>query len=104
MGFIVPDGCSIRAGTEWRQWQVGKCIVFDDSFEHEVRPLCGSLQLGSPPTPRERTVLSIFLPWHAQVKHEGEGVRVVLLMNFWHPELPRERWGPVVPQSQYGVA
>jgi hypothetical protein len=37
MGFIVPDGCSIRAGTEWREWQVGKCIVFDDSFEHEVR-------------------------------------------------------------------
>jgi len=51
MGFIVPDGCSIRAGTEWRQWQVGKCIVFDDSFEHEVRTYTPPLRI------RRRSVL-----------------------------------------------
>lgn len=102
MGFIVPDGCSIRAGTEWREWQVGKCIVFDDSFEHEVRP---PLRIGAARFSTRRVIergrrLCVF----TQVKHEGQGVRVVLLMNFWHPELPRERWGPVLPQSQYGVA
>ena len=40
----------------------------------------------------------------AQVKHEGEGVRVVLLMNFWHPDLPRDKWGPIAPQSRYAMA
>lgn len=28
--------CRIRVGEEWRGWQTGKCLVFDDSFEHEV--------------------------------------------------------------------
>ena len=36
MGLIIPDGVSIRVGEETRTWQEGKCIVFDDSFEHEV--------------------------------------------------------------------
>jgi aspartate beta-hydroxylase len=26
----------IRVGDEIRTWETGKCIVFDDSFEHEV--------------------------------------------------------------------
>lgn len=40
-----------------REWKEGECIVFDDSWEHEV--------------------------WH-----KGDVDRVVLLINFWHPELP----------------
>ncbi len=31
-----PDGCRIRVGSETRSWEEGKCLVFDDSFEHEV--------------------------------------------------------------------
>ena len=27
----------IRVGGTWRKWSVGEAIVFDDSFEHEVR-------------------------------------------------------------------
>ena len=35
----------IRAGDETRTWQEGKCIVFDDSWEHEVRAV--GLAVGS---------------------------------------------------------
>lgn len=61
LGIVVPPGCSIRCGSEWREWQEGECLVFDDSWEHEVR-------------------------------HAGDSDRIVLLINFWHPELePHER-------------
>ena len=54
--MVIPPGCSIRAGDEWREWAEGECVVFDDSWEHEVR-------------------------------HDGASDRVVLLINFWHPDL-----------------
>lgn len=56
LALVVPDGCSIRVGDEVRNWDEGRCLVFDDSFEHEV--------------------------WN-----RGEGTRIVLLVDFWHPEL-----------------
>jgi aspartate beta-hydroxylase len=37
LGLRVPPGASIRVGSEQLSWAEGKCIVFDDSFEHEVR-------------------------------------------------------------------
>ncbi|CAE7311042.1 Asph [Symbiodinium sp. CCMP2456] len=37
LGLKVPPGCAIRVGHEWRTWAEGRCLVFDDSFEHEVR-------------------------------------------------------------------
>jgi aspartate beta-hydroxylase len=36
LGLRVPTGVSIRVGEEERSWQEGGCLVFDDSFEHEV--------------------------------------------------------------------
>jgi len=36
LGLVVPDGCEFRVGSESRRWREGKCLVFDDSFEHEV--------------------------------------------------------------------
>ena len=36
LGLRVPDGCRIRVGDEVRSWREGECLVFDDSFEHEV--------------------------------------------------------------------
>jgi aspartate beta-hydroxylase len=33
----VPDGdCAIRVGDETRRWQEGKCLVFDDYYDHEA--------------------------------------------------------------------
>ncbi|MCS6812532.1 MAG: aspartyl/asparaginyl beta-hydroxylase domain-containing protein [Cyanobacteria bacterium] len=36
MGLTVPENCGIRVGNETRTWQEGKCIVFDDTVEHEA--------------------------------------------------------------------
>jgi len=36
LGLCVPRGAAMRVGTEMRFWQEGKCLVFDDSWEHEV--------------------------------------------------------------------
>ena len=57
--LIHKGGARIRVGTEWRTWEQGKAIIFDDSWEHEVI-------------------------------HTGDDVRVVLIMDIWHPELPSE--------------
>ncbi len=40
LGLMVPDAperCWIRVGDEVRSWQEGRGLVFDDTFEHEVR-------------------------------------------------------------------
>jgi aspartyl/asparaginyl beta-hydroxylase (cupin superfamily) len=36
LGLAVPPGCTLRVGDETRQWQEGRCLVFDDSYEHEA--------------------------------------------------------------------
>lgn len=36
LGVLVPDGCRFRVATETRAWEQGKCLLFDDSFEHEA--------------------------------------------------------------------
>jgi aspartyl/asparaginyl beta-hydroxylase (cupin superfamily) len=36
MGLIVPEGSVIRVGSEQRAWKEGVCLVFDDTYEHEV--------------------------------------------------------------------
>jgi len=36
LGLLVPPGCSLRVGDEERAWEEGKCMVFDDTIEHEA--------------------------------------------------------------------
>jgi hypothetical protein len=37
LGIQVPEGdCAIRVGRETRAWEEGRCLVFDDHFEHEA--------------------------------------------------------------------
>lgn len=37
LGLIIPgDECGIRVGAETRHWEAGKCLVFDDTLEHEA--------------------------------------------------------------------
>jgi aspartyl/asparaginyl beta-hydroxylase (cupin superfamily) len=48
--------CQIRVGTYWHHWDPGKILLFDDSFEHEVRN----------DTDEERIVLLLRL-WHPQL-------------------------------------
>ena len=34
--LVIPRGCGIRVGRETRSWEEGRCLIFDDTFEHEV--------------------------------------------------------------------
>jgi aspartate beta-hydroxylase len=37
LGIKIPDGdCGLKVGGETRRWQEGRCLVFDDSLEHEA--------------------------------------------------------------------
>jgi len=65
LGLVVPQGARIRVGPEWGGWEEGKCMFFDDSYEHEI-------------------------------VHDGDQMRIVLLIRFWHPELPEDRWLPTL--------
>ena len=36
LGLKVPEDCAIRVAGEARRWEEGQCLVFDDSYEHDV--------------------------------------------------------------------
>jgi aspartate beta-hydroxylase len=36
LGLVIPPDSVLRVGSEVKSWQEGKCLVFDDSFEHEA--------------------------------------------------------------------
>jgi ornithine lipid ester-linked acyl 2-hydroxylase len=36
LALIVPENCALRVGPETRAWEPGKCLVFDDTTEHEA--------------------------------------------------------------------
>lgn len=36
LGLDVPDQCGLRVGSESRRWEPGRCLVFDDTSEHEA--------------------------------------------------------------------
>jgi hypothetical protein len=37
LAIKIPEGdCAIRVGEQTRQWREGRCLVFDDYFEHEA--------------------------------------------------------------------
>ncbi|XP_016311159.1 aspartyl/asparaginyl beta-hydroxylase-like isoform X2 [Sinocyclocheilus anshuiensis] len=37
LGLVIPSkGCRIRCTNQTREWEEGKVLIFDDSFEHEV--------------------------------------------------------------------
>ena len=62
--LVVPPGCcSIRVGGETRPYREGELLVFDDSYEHEV--------------------------WNTS----ATDVRIVLLIRFWHPDVPPSEYG-----------
>ncbi|MEO6925485.1 MAG: aspartyl/asparaginyl beta-hydroxylase domain-containing protein [Rhodanobacter sp.] len=54
--LIVPPDCAIRVGGVEHAWQEGRCVTFDDTWEHEA--------------------------WN----RSGQ-VRVVLIVDSWHPDL-----------------
>lgn len=37
LGLIVPDGCTLRVADQTQHWKEGRCLAFQDAFEHEAR-------------------------------------------------------------------
>jgi beta-hydroxylase len=36
LSLVVPPGCRLRVAAETRTWQEGRCLIFDDTVEHEA--------------------------------------------------------------------
>ena len=53
LGIRIPKGAGIRVGNETREWSEGRCLLFEDSFEHSVWN----------PSPVRRIVLIVDF-WH----------------------------------------
>ena len=59
--LVVPEGqCRLRVGDETRIVEEGKCMIFDDSFEHEA--------------------------WN----DDSKTTRIVLILDVWHPDLKKK--------------
>ncbi len=71
LGLIVPDGCEMRVGAGTRTWEEGKCLVFDDSYEHEVTNR----------SDHSRAVL-LLDTWHPDLS-EAERQALAFLMRSW---------------------
>ena len=84
--LIVPPNCGIRVGTEMRSWEEGKCIVFDDTFEHEAWNR----------SDRTRVVLifDIWNPMLTEAERVGLGRAVEALGDFNRRHGGRQGWEP----------
>lgn len=58
-GIEIPDGCGLRVNGETVGWESGRCLVFEDSFEHEVWNT----------SEKRRTILVIDI-WHPDLSQE----------------------------------
>ena len=82
LGLEVPEACGVRVGGIVGGWQEGRCIVFDDSFRHEVWN----------DSDRRRLVLVLDL-WHPDLSDDE-----VALLSGLHRygaasgSIPREYW------------
>ena len=66
--LIVPPDCGIRVGSETRGWEEGKCVVFDDTFEHEAWNKSGQTR-----------VVLIFDAWNPYLTAaERDGMRIAI--------------------------
>ena len=67
--LVLPGDCAIRVGNETRSWEEGKCLIFDDSFQHEAWNRSGQ--------PRVVLIADI---WHPEM-HEHERAAVVAVID-----------------------
>ena len=36
LGLVIPPDCALRVGDDVQAWENGKCLIFDDTAEHEA--------------------------------------------------------------------
>jgi aspartyl/asparaginyl beta-hydroxylase (cupin superfamily) len=66
--------CGLRVGSTSRTWQRGRCLLFDDAFDHEA------WNYGS----RDRTVLIVDV-WHPDLSEDE-----VILLEALHGQVVRQ--------------
>lgn len=81
-GISIPENCCIRVDSEIVHWQEGRCIFFDDSFEHEVWNR----------SRQERIVLIIDV-WHPDLTEEERWAIETLALGSKHIRSYREAVG-----------
>eukprot|EP00457_Paulinella_chromatophora_P011420 gb/GEZN01011560.1/.p1 GENE.gb/GEZN01011560.1/~~gb/GEZN01011560.1/.p1 ORF type:complete len:292 (-),score=29.94 gb/GEZN01011560.1/:247-1122(-) len=112
--LFVPDelthDCGMRVGNEMVTWEEGKCIIFDDSFEHETwnlrrkdmeaqretadkevsKPRSSSSDREKVDAKRVKEDAEATALGHGEIDDDADrkaGRRVVLLFDVWHPDL-----------------
>ena len=65
--LIVPNGCRLRVGNEWREWEEGKLLIFDDTIEHEA------VNQGD-----SRRVVLLFEVWRPEIEAEERAALTAL--------------------------
>ena len=77
LGLEIPKNCAIRVGNETQEWQEGKVLVFDDSFEHEAWNH----------SEEERKVF-ILEVWHPDLSHlERQGIQKIMELQHGDSQL-----------------
>lgn len=84
-----PDRCGIRVANEARRWEVGKALIFDDSFEHET------WNEGE----QERVVL-LFDLWHPDLQRDEIDAIQAMFREVKRMKETRQGQEPSVPSSQ----
>jgi len=67
--LIVPENCALNVGGEVHQWQPGKVVVFDDTYEHEAWNRS-----------QQTRVVMIFDVWHPRLT-EAERLAITALVG-----------------------
>jgi aspartate beta-hydroxylase len=68
--LIIPENCALEVGGEIHQWQPGRVVVFDDTYEH-----------GAWNRSKETRVVMIFDTWHPGLT-EVERAAVTTLVSY----------------------
>lgn len=93
LGLSIPStsttDCAIRVADQWHTWEEGKVLVFDDSFEHEVKNL----------TSKHRGVLLLRF-WHPNLDPEKRMVALNQAVQSKELDTLR-RYNPPLPSSIY---
>jgi Aspartyl/Asparaginyl beta-hydroxylase len=82
-GGQSAGGCRIRVADKWHQWENGKALVFDDSYEHEVLNDTNEI----------RAVLLLRF-WHPNLVTDSERTRALQQALAWKQEDEKRRFHP----------
>jgi aspartyl/asparaginyl beta-hydroxylase (cupin superfamily)/Tfp pilus assembly protein PilF len=72
--LVVPEDCAINVGGELHAWEEGRCVTFDDTFEHEA--------WNRGQTTRVVMILDVWNPYLSEVERDAVSELVVAIGKF----------------------